>query len=58
MSTKNDKETNLSSDNDVAALRSAMAKLGLQIIDDIIARRVTKPQEHYNALVSIFNAIK
>ena len=58
MSAKLDKETNVSPDNDVAALRSAMAKLGLQIIDDILARRVTKPQEHYNALVSIFNAIK
>lgn len=39
-------------------LRTALANLGLKIIDDINAKRVHKPEEVYNALVAIYNAIK
>ena len=42
----------------VENLRTALANLGLKIIDDINAKRVHKPEEVYNALVSIYNAIK
>ena len=39
-------------------LRTALAKLGLKIIEDINAKRAGKPEIFYNALVDIFNAIK
>ena len=42
----------------VENLRTALANLGLKIIDDINSKRVHKPEEVYNALVSIYNAIK
>ena len=42
----------------VENLRTALANLGLKIIDDINQKRVHKPDEIYNALVSIYNAIK
>ncbi|MBR0060604.1 MAG: hypothetical protein IJP68_03900 [Selenomonadaceae bacterium] len=42
----------------VENLRTALANLGLKIIDDINAKRVHKPEEVYNALVAIYNAIK
>ncbi len=42
----------------VENLRIALANLGLKIIDDINSKRVHKPEEVYNALVSIYNAIK
>ena len=42
----------------VEQLRTALAKLGLKIIDDINNKRVQKPEESYCALVSIYNAIK
>lgn len=42
----------------VENLRTALANLGLKIIDDINSKRVHKPEEIYNALVSIYNAIK
>ena len=42
----------------VENLRTALANLGLKIIDDINSKRVHRPEEIYNALVSIYNAIK
>lgn len=42
----------------VEQLRTALAKLGLKIIDDINNRRVHKPEDSYGALASIYNAIK
>lgn len=39
-------------------LRVALANLGLKIIDDLNNKRVHRPEETYNALVSIYNAIK
>ena len=42
----------------VENLRTALANLGLKVIDDINSKRVRKPEEVYNALVSIYNAIK
>lgn len=42
----------------VEDLRTALAKLALKTIDDINNKRVHKPEEMYNALVSIYNAIK
>ncbi|MBR0062409.1 MAG: hypothetical protein IJP68_13125 [Selenomonadaceae bacterium] len=42
----------------VENLRTALANLGLKIIDDINSKRVHKPEEVYNALVAIYNAIK
>ena len=42
----------------VEQLRTALAQLGLKIIDDINNRRVHKPEDSYNALVAIYNAIK
>ncbi|MBR3745535.1 MAG: hypothetical protein IKN27_01070 [Selenomonadaceae bacterium] len=42
----------------VENLRTALANLGLKVIDDINSKRVQKPEEVYNALVSIYNAIK
>lgn len=42
----------------VEELRTALAKLGLKIIEDINAKRAGKPEIFYNALVAIFNAIK
>lgn len=42
----------------VENLRTALANLGLKIIDDLNSKRVHKPEEVYNALVSIYNAIK
>ena len=43
---------------EVEQLRSALANLGLKIIEDINNKRVQKPEEVYAALVSIYNAIK
>ena len=43
---------------DVENLRTALANLGLKIIDDINQKRVQKPEDSYNALVAIYNAIK
>ena len=51
---KIDTEKNLAVEN----LRTALANLGLKIIDDINSKRVHRPEEVYNALVSIYNAIK
>ena len=42
----------------VENLRTALANLGLKIIDDINQKRVQKPEDSYNALVAIYNAIK
>ena len=42
----------------VERLRTALANLGLKIIDDINNKRVHMPTETYGALVSIYNAIK
>ena len=42
----------------VEQLRTALANLGLKIIEDINTKRVQKPEEVYNALVAIYNAIK
>lgn len=39
-------------------LRIELAKLGLKIIEDINDRRVSKPEETYNSLVSLYNAIR
>lgn len=39
-------------------LRIELAKLGLKIIEDINDRRVSKPEETYNSLVSLYNAVK
>ncbi len=50
----NDEKSNAAVEN----LRTALANLGLKIIDDINSKRVHKPEEIYNALVSIYNAIK
>ena len=49
-----DKKSNAAVEN----LRTALANLGLKIIDDINSKRVHKPEEVYNTLVSIYNAIK
>ena len=49
-----DKKSNAAVEN----LRTALANLGLKIIDDINSKRVHKPEEVYNAIVSIYNAIK
>ena len=49
-----DKKSNAAVEN----LRTALANLGLKIIDDINSKRVHKPEVVYNALVSIYNAIK
>ena len=49
-----DKKSNAAVEN----LRTALANLGSKIIDDINSKRVHKPEEVYNALVSIYNAIK
>ena len=43
---------------DVENLRTALANLGLKIIDDINQKRVQKPEDSCNALVAIYNAIK
>lgn len=42
----------------VEQLRIALAKLGLKIIDDINDKRVVKPEETYNSLVALYNAVK
>lgn len=39
-------------------LRIELAKLGLKIIEDIDNRRVPKPEETYNSLVALYNAVK
>lgn len=44
--------------NDIEQLRIALARLGLKIIDDINDRRVAKPEETYNSLVALYNAVK
>ena len=42
----------------IEQLRIQLAKLGLKIIEDINDRRVAKPDETYNSLVNLYNAIK
>lgn len=42
----------------VKKLRVELAKLGLKIIEDIDNRRVSKPDETYNSLVALYNAVK
>ena len=42
----------------IEKLRIELAKLGLKIIEDIDNRRVPKPEETYNSLVALYNAIK
>lgn len=42
----------------IEKLRVELAKLGLKIIEDIDNRRVSKPEETYNSLVALYNAIK
>jgi hypothetical protein len=42
----------------VDKLRIELAKLGLKIIEDINIKRVPKPEETYNSLVNLFNAVK
>lgn len=42
----------------IEKLRMELAKLGLKIIEDIDNRRVSKPEETYNSLVALYNAIK
>lgn len=42
----------------VEQLRIEITKLGLKIIDDINDRRVAKPEETYNSLVALYNAVK
>ena len=42
----------------IEKLRFELAKLGLKIIEDIDNRRVSKPEETYNSLVALYNAVK
>ena len=42
----------------VTRLRIELAQLGLRIIEDIDNRRVAKPEETYNSLVALYNAVK
>lgn len=55
---------NLSTVSDNAAqiwiekLRIELAKLGLKIIEDLDQKRVAKPEETYNSLVNLYNAVK
>ena len=56
---KKDELGGVETQNDaVEQLRTALANLALKTIDDINNKRVHKPEEMYNALVSIYNAIK
>lgn len=56
---KKDEPGGVETQNDaVEQLRTALANLALKTIDDINNKRVHKPEEMYNALVSIYNAIK
>ena len=43
---------------EIEKFRIELAKLGLKIIDEIKAKRVSKPEDTYNSLINIFNAIK
>lgn len=42
----------------IEKLRVELVKLGLKIIEDIDNRRVSKPEETYNSLVALYNAVK
>ena len=42
----------------IEKLRIELARLGLKIIEDIDNRRVSKPEETYNSLVALYNAVK
>lgn len=42
----------------VDKLRVELVKLGLKIIEDIDNRRVAKPEETYNSLVTLYNSVK
>lgn len=56
---KKDELVNVKNLNEaVETLRTALANLGLKIIEDINSKRVQKPEDSYNALVAIYNAIK
>ena len=39
-------------------LKIELVRLGLKIIEDINDRRVSKPEETYNSLVALYNAVK
>lgn len=43
---------------EIEQLRIELAKLGLKIIDELNGKRVSKPEETYNSLVALYNAIK
>ena len=58
MAKKDDVGEDKNGNEAVETLRTALADLALKIIDDIKNKRLHKPEEGYNALVSIFNAIK
>lgn len=42
----------------IEKLQIELAKLGLKIIEDINDKRVPKPEETYNSLIALYNAIK
>lgn len=44
--------------DEIKKARTALANLVLKIVDDINNRRVQNPEQSYNALANIFNAIK
>ncbi len=43
---------------EIKKARTALANLVLKIVDDINNRRVQNPEQSYNALANIYNAIK
>ena len=43
---------------EIEKLKVELAKLGLKIIDDIKLKQVSKPEEAYNSLVALYNALK
>ena len=43
---------------EIKKARTALANLVLKIVDDINNRRAQNPEQSYNALANIYNAIK
>ena len=43
---------------EIENLRIELAKLGLKIISELNERRISKPEETYNSLVALYNAVK
>ena len=44
--------------DEIEKSRTAIAKLIQKIVDDINSRRVSNPEETYNALANMFSAIR